>query len=110
MNRILSIGFLTGVLVSLMGIVLLGADASVCLSMAIIILSLLFLFFQTGPAAAATSAKGGRATALISSTVVNLDSKTRWRGKSLEEKELGLVLLIVGIVAIAISFAAFFLS
>ena len=106
MDGMLSIGFLVGLLVAIPVIALLGADASICVSMLIIIIALLFLFFQTGPAAAPTSARCGRPTALISSTVVNLDSKTRWRGKSFEEEELGLILLLIGIVDIAISFAA----
>ena len=109
MDNIPHIGFLTGLFISLMGLALVGADMSVCLSIVIIIVGLLFLFFQTGPASTSTSFKGTRPTVLISSTIVNMDSKSRWRGKSFEEEELGLLLLIIGIVAMAISLMASFL-
>lgn len=108
MNRLLYAGILSGVVLSIAGIILLGTDNTICLSIFIILIGLLFLFFQTGPAAASSS-KGGPPTQMISNTVVNLDSRTRWRGKSIEEEKLGLLILIAGSVAAAISLIIFYL-
>ncbi len=107
MNKIPHIGFLIGLAISLMGLASVGADKTICLSIVIIVVGLLFLTFQTGPAAATTSIKSTQPTSMISSTVVNLDSKTRWRRKTLAEEELGLLLLIIGIVSAVIAYLAF---
>ena len=80
-----------------------GADGTACLGIVIIISGLVIAGVQTGPATGMTGIRSGVNTAVISKTIVDADSKTRWRRKTYEEYRLAIILIVSGLMVFIIS-------
>ena len=80
-----------------------GADGTSCLGILIIVSGLVLAGVQTGPATGTSGIQSGVNTAVISKTIVDADSDTRWRGKSYEEYRLAIILIVGGLIVFIIS-------
>ena len=95
-------------LVASMGMVLLvGSDMGACIGIFLIIGGAVMLGVQTGPATGMSGAQSGVNTAVISKTIVDADSDTRWRKKSEADYDIGFFLAIAGVVLLLISVIAY---
>ena len=86
---------------------LINADGMMCFSILLMVVGILFLGFYTGPAAASAGWKSSYSPQQISETIVNLDSKARWRGKSSAEIQLGLIILVFALSASVVPLLVF---
>ncbi len=97
-------------LVVSMGMVLMvGSDVGACIGIFLIIGGAVMLGDQTGPATGMSGAQSGVNTAVISKTIVDADSDTRWRKKSEEDYSIGFVMAVGGAVLLMISIIAYLL-
>lgn len=94
-------------IVSIGAVILIGADAGACLGIFLIIGGAVMLGVQTGPATGMSGAQSGVNTAVISKTIVDADSDTRWRGKSEADYSMGLLMAVTGIILLVISVIAY---